>query len=192
MALMGKREFARFAGVTLARVQDGIRQGWIRPSAVVKTPEGITKIESEIALQDLQNHDSISNQKLGGLNPKIQTNKVVMEVIEGKEVPVEKLNFDDEFQQIRKAKLSVEEFRGRKLELEVLEKEGQLLNAEEVRKTISKLVTETKEAILNVPNKVGPELLACHDLVELEVKLTEALNQALENLSRLNIKYEFN
>lgn len=102
------------------------------------------------------------------------------------EQEVDELDFSNDTQRYTKAKTSTEELRSRKLELEIMEREGALLEAEEVRKQISKLVTETKEAILNVPAKIGPELLGCTELVELEMRLMKALNEALDNLSRLD------
>lgn len=93
----------------------------------------------------------------------------------------------DHFLKYKSAKASREELNVRKLEMEIAEKEGRLLDADEVRKTITKLVIETKTALLNIPGKIGPELMASHDLMELEHKLTTEINAALESLQRVQI-----
>ena len=90
----------------------------------------------------------------------------------------------DSMARYQNAKATNEEMRNRKLAIDLAEAEGRLVDIEVVKKQIIKLVSETKEAILNVPTKLGPELLACTDLLELENKLHHALTESLESLSR--------
>lgn len=198
-------EYAAHAGVSDVAIHKRIKSGKIPQRALVREPgKSRPKIDSEIADKSWEQNRNLAqaagakaNQtsnklakpaksKSAGRPP--TTTKVVDMSAQGgsTEQEVEKLEFSDDVNRYAKAKTSTEELRSRKLELEIAEKEGTLLDAEETRKTIAKLVTETKEAILNVPAKVGPELLGCTDLVDLEVRLTKALNDALSNLSRLD------
>lgn len=95
--------------------------------------------------------------------------------------PVDAYQTATERYQISKA--NNEALKERDLALRVAEKEGRLVDAEKVKKLIMDHVTATKEAILNVPDQIGPELLACQELVELQTKLTEGLNDALASFS---------
>lgn len=92
---------------------------------------------------------------------------------------------EDKFGRYRDAKTTTEEYRARKLELEVAEAEGRLLDADEVRQKISKLVSESRESLLNVPGRIAPTLVSITDVVEMENKLREEINFALESISRL-------
>lgn len=116
---------------------------------------------------------------------KAPRNEITKEVHDGKEVPVENVAYNNDLDRYKKAKASTEELKARKIEFEILELEGKLVDVDEVKARIAKLIVEVKDAILNVPSKAGPDLLACNELVELENKLLEHLNQALSGLSRV-------
>lgn len=198
-------DYAAHAGVSDVAIHKRIKSGKIPQRALVREPgKSRPKIDSDIADKAWEQSRNLAqaagskaNQasnklakpakaKSAGLPP--TTVKVEDMSAQGgsSEQVVEKLDFTDDVNRYAKAKTSTEELRSRKLELEIAEKEGTLLDAEETRKTIAKLVNETKESLLNVPAKIGPELLGCTDLVDLEVRLTKAINDALSNLSRLD------
>lgn len=196
---MTQAEYAAHQGVSAPAIKKRIKSGAIPKEAFVKQEGKVHPlIDSAIAdkawaanrdpaqaaaAKENQRKNKIAKSK--GRPP--VTKKIVDMSAQGgsTEQEVEKLEFSSDSNRYTLAKTSTEELRSRKLELDILEKEGALLDAEETRKTITKLVTETKEAILNVPAKIGPELLGCTELVELENKLIQALNEALTNLSRL-------
>lgn len=120
--------------------------------------------------------------------PEIPKAKVEEREIDGEKVPVTVVPpaSSDTFERFRDAKTKTEDFRARKLELEVAEAEGRLLDADEVRKEIVKLVGETREAFLNLGPKLAPILVSITDPVEMENKLIEAINDTLHNLSRFD------
>ena len=198
-------EYAAHSGVSAMAITKRIKSGKIPERALVREPgKARAKIDSEIADKAWAQNRNLaqaagakanqtsnklakpSKSKSAG-RPPITTKVVDMSAQGGStEQEVEKLEFTDDVNRYAKAKTSTEELRSRKLELEIAEKEGTLLDAEATRKTIAKLVNETKESLLNVPAKIGPELLGCTDLVDLEVRLTKAINDALSNLSRLD------
>ena len=119
--------------------------------------------------------------------PPLPKSEFKKEVIEGKEVEVEKVPYagTDNFDRYRSAKAGSEELKARKLELEVAELEGRLVDVKDAKEEIQKICTAIRENILNVPAKAAPELFACTDMVELETKLYKELNAALDGLSRL-------
>jgi hypothetical protein len=120
--------------------------------------------------------------------PEIPKAKVEEREINGEKVPVTVVPTasTDTFERFRDAKTKTEDFRARKLELEVAEAEGRLLDADEVRKEIVKLVGETREAFLNLGPKLAPILVSITDPVEMENKLIESINETLHNLSRFD------
>lgn len=199
-------EFARRKGVTIQTIKDKIRIGTISEDAVLRGSNGsIRGIKLSIAEKDLLERSNGQNcltaqLKKQNKDPKKKSNVVVhpvakpietTEIIEGQEVPVTKLpEMDSDFSRYQKAKASSEELKARKLEIEMEELEGRLIDKNEVVKTVSKLTAEIKESFLNIPPKISAELLACKDIVELEVKLHKEINLVLEKLSRLENRYE--
>ena len=201
-------EYARIKNIDASTVRDRIDRGVISAQAVLRDSNGRIKlINLEMADADhAKNHDVqntfVANSKLskGKKDPKKKSNVVVhpvakpietTEIIDGQEVPVTKLpEMDSDFSRYQKAKASSEELKARKLEIEMEELEGRLIDKNEVVKTVSKLTAEIKESFLNIPPKISAELLACKDIVELEVKLHKEINLVLEKLSRLENRYE--
>lgn len=202
-------EYARMRGLHYTTVASRIARGIISPDAVERDSKGSVKLVN-VELADAshkKNHDPqntfIANAKLiGGKKPnasKIKSNVVVhpvakpvhtTEIIDGNEVPVTKLpEMESDMGRYQKAKASSEELKARKLEIEMEELEGRLIDKSEVVKTVSKLTAEIKESFLNIPPKIAPELLACKDIVEVEVKLHKEINLVLEKLSRLEDRY---
>lgn len=94
------------------------------------------------------------------------------------------------FNKYRKAKAGTEELKARKLELEVGELEDRLLDKEQVKARIQKLVSVTRENLLNIPSKISPELIAITNLVEMETKLYKEINVALETLAKLKVSFD--
>lgn len=204
-------EYARIKNIDASTVRDRIDRGVISAEAVLRDSNGRIKlINLEMADADhAKNHDvqntfvansKLSRGKKNATTQKKKSNVVVhpvakpietTEIIDGQEVPVTKLpEMDSDFSRYQKAKASSEELKARKLEIEMEELEGRLIDKNEVVKTVSKLTAEIKESFLNIPPKISAELLACKDIVELEVKLHKEINLVLEKLSRLENRYE--
>lgn len=93
---------------------------------------------------------------------------------------------DDTYDRLARAKMQSEEHKARLQKLKIDEQEGRLVDSETMKQTIVKLVGETREALLNIPDNLGPELLACKDLLDLQTKLNDGINSALLNLSRFS------
>jgi len=197
-------EYARRKGVHHTTIRDRIERGVISEACIERDASGKIKfIHVEAAdAEHAAKMDSQNTFIAVTKNRKRQSNVVVhpvakpihtLEKVEGQEdlVPVTKLpEMDTDFSRYQKAKASSEELKARKLEIEMEELEGRLIDRQEVIKTVSKLTAEIKESFLNIPPKISAELLACKDIVELEVKLHKEINVVLEKLSRLESKYE--
>lgn len=126
---------------------------------------------------------------LASSKPKeIPKNKKEMREIEGKptEVTVVPTSATDSVERYRGAKTSKEEYAARKLELEVAEMEGRVLDTEAVKKRITKLVGETKAALSNLPSQIAPVLVGITDVVEMETTLSTEISKALESMYKLN------
>lgn len=140
-------------------------------------------LEAELQA-DEEKHGS---EVLSGSRPQeIAKIKKVTREVHGKEQEVKVIPPDtDDMGRFRNAKTSKEEMSARKLELEVAEMEGRLLDTEGVRKRIVKRVTETKDILSNLPGKLAPLLVGISDVVEMETTLQREINQACEALYNL-------
>lgn len=192
-------EYAKRHGVDRKTIRDRIKSGAIPESAIDRSrkwPKVIVEL-ADAAWE--KNKDPERAHRLGKPKPVATPDPKENELEEWETLPDDEptpqkpepdpdtVEANKSFLKYKSAKASREELAVRKLQMEIAEKEGRLLDAEEVRKTVSKLVIETKTALLNIPGKIGPELMSCHDLMELEHKLTTEINAALENLQRVKI-----
>jgi hypothetical protein len=85
----------------------------------------------------------------------------------------------------RDVKTSTEELRARKLEIEIGQMEERLLDANEVRLKITKLVGEVRDAFLGLASKLAPVLIGVSDPIETENILKREINETLASLSKL-------
>lgn len=209
MAWMTLTAYARLRNVSANAIKNRIRNGTITERCVQRSNGKIVQINSKLADNDFEKlgdtvqvmaqkaakenkKEKLQEQTTQEEKPKSEfadatapKNEIKKEIIDGVEVEVEKVHYNNDFDRYKKAKASTEELKARKIEFEILELEGKLVDVDAVKTLLAKLVVEVKDAILNVPAKAGPDLLACKDLIELENKLLEHLNQALSGLSRV-------
>jgi hypothetical protein len=204
MPLMSMRVYAVHAGVTLKAIQDRIASGAISQAALIHI-EGkkFAKIDSEKADKDFASRHSPQHKNAGDLlgeakkkksgvlpntkppevpKPKLETREIYGQQVDTVVLPTLP---EDKFERYRDAKSTTEELRARKLELEVAEIEGRLLDAEEVKRKIYKEVSQIREALLNIAPKVAPVLVSITNVVVMENKIIDEINLALEGLSRL-------
>lgn len=203
MPLMKYREYAAHAGISLSALQSRIKSGSITARAIVDVGGRFPKIDSEIADADFEARHSPHHKAAGDIigrqantkkenilekklpevpKPKIETREVHGQEVDATILPTYP---EDKFERYRDAKAATEELRARKLELEVAEEEGRLLDADEVRLRIAKEVSQVREALLNIAPKVAPILVSITDVVTMENAVIDEINAALEGLSRL-------
>jgi hypothetical protein len=66
--------------------------------------------------------------------------------------------------------------------LEVEEKQGQLVAADDVRKTAFAVARQVRDGMLNIPDRVSAELAAMTDQFEIHRRLTTEIRKALEGV----------
>lgn len=85
---------------------------------------------------------------------------------------------DYDTERTRKVKLEAD-----KLALEVAEKRGDLIPAEQVESAVADMVAAFRARCLSIPSKLAGPLSAVDDTRETEAILTDALHEALQELS---------
>lgn len=209
MPLMSRRAYARLKKISHVTVQEYIAKGHISFECFREDPKtGKLLLDSKLADQELIKHISLGKSMAARTQGRMQKELAdATATRETKSSPgdihqeTEKTStaspadtedeidppteFDLNIAQFQKSKAATETHRARKLELEIAEREGRLLDAEDVRKKIFKMVGETKEKLLNMPSKISPELVSMDDPIEIENKIRKEIDDILENLSRL-------
>lgn len=195
MPLMSQRAFARHRGISEMTVREYIAKGHISLDSFetdAKTKK--TLLNSELADKELDlklepsRSAGAAARKIGLANGigEAKTNTSPPGAVEtSAETPNDDGAPTNHLLEFQKSKADTESLKARKLELDIAEREGRMLDAEEVRKTITRLVGETREKILGVASKIAPELVGIVDVIDIENKIIAELNVALENLSRL-------
>ena len=110
---------------------------------------------------------------------------VEIEELEGKRIVTAKDVLLSNAQRYQKHRALTEALKAEQLQMKLDIDKGKLVDGDELKKRIFKIGIETRDAILNVPEQFGPDLLGCKSLDELQTTLAHALNKALENLRRL-------
>lgn len=168
-------EYAAHRKVTRGAIYQKIESGVISERSLVREKPNAKRfqIDSEVADLEIDMHGDASHKvSHDDLHPQADAKT------DGAEEPP-RLN------KYREAKTTTEMLRSRKLELDVAEREGSLVDVKSVQKRVSKLVGEVRDALGNLPGKISPLLLSISDPVEMENKLREEINSCLESLSRL-------
>jgi len=89
---------------------------------------------------------------------------------------------DEPEHDFNRARSMTETYKARKLKLDVLERKGRLVPVEKVRMEAYALARATRDAILNVPNRIAAQLEAMNDAHAIHTLLTDELTLALEML----------
>lgn len=110
---------------------------------------------------------------------------VEIEEVEGKRIVTAKDILLSNAERYQKHRALTEALKAEQLQMKLDQDRGKLVDGDELKKKIFKVGTETRDALQNIPEQFGPDLLACQDLVELQSMLSKAINKALENLKRL-------
>lgn len=167
MAHVSIREYAKLRGVSHTAVQKAIRSGRLA-KAIVRQDEKITIIDSELA--DVEWPKGMSGQEVEtrvGMDPEPQPQGVTVDKVAST------------YQQSRAAR---EAFNAKLAKLEFDEKSGRLVSAEEVKAEAFKRARSTRDAMLNIPDRVSAELAVETDQFKVHARLKEEILKALESL----------
>jgi len=107
----------------------------------------------------------------------------------GKPKKAKKSALTDENIDILEADRRKKVFEAKLKELQVREREGELISSDKVKKIVYEMVRKSRDSILSIPNRLSPELAAETDPFKVEQMLTKELKQALEHLI-LDLKNE--
>ena len=101
---------------------------------------------------------------------------------EKKEEKAENVDEESPFKSLMEIRQDKEYWEAKLRRLKFEEEDGKLVDIDQVKATISKLTLQTKEALLNIPEQIGPDILSLTDLVTVQARIREAINAVLEDL----------
>lgn len=138
----------------------------------IKNPEMLARLQGENKELEKKINEK-RGKKLGQL-----TGQPIDDLI-GNETDIENITFMEATrrQAVLKAEL---------LKLELEEKDGRLVRIEKVKKSLYLFGNEVKNSIMDVPDRIVDEILACNTRQEASLILKTALNLALNQLANVD------
>jgi hypothetical protein len=112
---------------------------------------------------------------------------VEIEEVDGKKIVTAKDALLSNAQRYQKHRALTESLKAEQLQMKLDLERGELVKAPELKKQIVKIAVDTRDALRNIPDQYGPDLLACKDLVELQSLLMNSIDKALDNLKRFKV-----
>lgn len=185
--LMTYEQFAARRKITRRMVEIMIKEGTIPKSAISQPPRKPGLPGRPPKFIDVKKAELAIEFAGGPPPPKAQKEKDTHEEpVHSEEEAEELAELRDKTSRHQEARISNEELKARKLELEIASREGRMLDAEATRKRIAQLVIETKESIRAACSRAAPKLCGITDPVEMETRIIREMDMALESLSRLD------
>ena len=93
------------------------------------------------------------------------------------------VNGDDDYPDFNESRAKREFHMAALAEMDVKEREGNLVNADQVRESAFKLARQTRDAMLNIPDRVSADLAAETDAFKAHARLTKEIREALSALA---------
>ena len=176
---MSQTEYAKHRGISQQRVSKMIEVGKISQECIKRIGK-YKKIDRDKADEELKNNlDRIYNPnrtKPVKTKSKKVTKKEVEETVKAVGMSGGMSMADAQKMQAKlKAAL---------LKLDYEERTGELISASQVKKEVFGMARMTRDAILNIPDRISAELASMTDVHAIYEKLTAELTQALEELSK--------
>ena len=175
MAIMSMRAYAKHRGVSPEAVSKAVRTGRI---TTVTDEKGRRAIDPEVADREWQANTNVAHKttptraEAAGETAPAQQN-------EGgeRELGAGAVTY-------QKSKAMREAYMARLAGLEYQERLGKLISADKVKISAYNTARVVRDSILNIPDRIAAELASETDPHKVHTKLTEALIEALEELSR--------
>jgi len=178
---MSQTEYAEHRGISQQRVSKLIEKGKIDAECITKIGKykKIDRDKADAALK--QNLDQIYNLKSKSSPKKDQKESITKEEKEAtiKAAGTTGMSMADAQRMQAKLKAAL-------LKLDYDERIGTLISAEKVKTDFFNIARTTRDAILNIPDRISAELASITDIHVVREKLTAELTQALEELSNGN------
>jgi hypothetical protein len=194
MTLISLRAYSRHRGVTLRAVQKAIESGRIE---TVEDEKGRKRINPEDAdlRWDVLTDPAKQREKPPGVAPVHEViDDSVMEGDTIDDIPPDEVTLNDcpdpddpkDAREKRhdyfKARAMREAYQAELSKLNYQQRSGELVEVAKVRSEIFDLTRKTRDAILNVPNRIASQLASETDPTKVHNLLNEALVRALEEL----------
>lgn len=176
MALMSMRAYANQRGVSPEAVSKAVRTGRI---STVTDAKGKRWIDSDVADREWAANTNVAHkttptraEAAGETTPAQQSEGSERELGSGAAT-------------YQKSKAMREAYMARLAGLEYQERLGKLISADKVKISAFNTARVVRDSILNIPDRIAAELASETDPHKVHTKLTEALIEALEELSRV-------
>lgn len=153
-------EFARLIGVSSQAVSGAIADGRL-PKSVTIGSNGKKLIDARIGVEEFN-----QNKKRGAVN---------FSEKDGRRKSDDSESADSEKR--------LKHYRAELARIDFEEAQGKLINAERVKRQAFKVARATRDAMLNIPDRVAAELAAEKDQFLVHKRLTDEIRMALEGLS---------
>lgn len=181
---MSLREYARHRGVALNAVQKAIKAERIK-TEVVGGKKKIDQVAADLAWDQNTDHSKISHANL--IQKETLPNELGQELDPELEAEYCRAAAEEEFDEkkfpISKSIRIERWFKAQSEKMKFEKQRGLLIEVEKVETQFFKLARITRDAMLNIPNRVSGEVAAEKDLHEVHKILTRAINEALEQLT---------
>ena len=175
---MTQTEYAEHRGISQSRVSKMIHSGKIpgRCMRIISGRKLIDRDKADVALEENLDRAYNPNPKKRG-KPKKTSSKIPVDVAEKTDAAgTSKMT-------LAKAQQIQGQYKAALLKLEYEEKSGKLIPLEKVETDFFNIARRTRDAILNIADRISADLANDNDQHSVSVKLTEELTQALEELS---------
>ncbi len=163
--LMGYREYAKYRGCALATVQRAIKDGRITDSLIIQGDRKFISVKMADELWRQNTDQARKDNHKGGVEVPLKGNSA------GEEPAIKGPNYQQN-RAIREA------YAARMAKLNFERESGKLLDADKVRKYMFKIHSRARDALLNIPDKLGPKLAAETDIH----KIAEMINKEIEHV----------
>lgn len=197
------RKYATLRGCSEGNIRAAIKTGKIKDGVVFENGK-IKGINVEIADKEwkenynfervrnsslIESLESGSKNEKGSIEKPYEKKEAVCSNEKKRSKPSNVINAieSESTMTISDAKKKEAILKAKKLELEIAEMEGKLIDAEKVRKDVFEYGTQVKNAILRVPDLVVDNILSMTTRHEVHVYLMTELNNQLSILSKSNM-----
>jgi hypothetical protein len=157
--------YARHRGVTPEAVRYAIRVGKLQ-NAIVMSKAGVPKVDHEIGDQEWVLTPRAVGQEAVGVGDPTSTWPDDM-----KKVPL-----------LAESRAKREFADAQLAELKLEKEKGKLIDADSVRREAFKVARFVRDALLNIPDRVAPELAGESNVFKVHARLTEEIRKTLESL----------
>lgn len=170
-------EFARMKGVSAPAVHKAIRTGRLKKSVIRGFGKKI-KLDPIVAAQEWELNTNHAKRTVGGDIREITENEGKIE----NRIQADPGQTIGGAPSINQSNAVLAAYKARIAKIEYEEKLGKLVNASDVKAEAFKIGRVVRDSMLNIPDRVSAEFAGITNAYEINMRLTEEINKALEAL----------